>query len=152
IFVWTARRFLEEVRGNAPEIAEHLPLLDAEKPDEFFSSVPVTAVDVAIMERSDRVVTIAATFEWDDVGSWESLSRTLDADVDGNVSLGEAYVMDGTDNIVYGSVEPVVLYGVEGLVVVRTPDATLITTRDKAPGLKAALDRLPPHVRGADSE
>lgn len=152
IFVWTAHRFLDEVRAHAPEIGELLPLLEEGKTEEFFDSVPVCTVDVAILERSGRVATVAATFEWDDVGSWDSLGRTLEMDADGNVGVGDVHTIDSRNTIVYGSGEPVVVFGVDNLVVVRTPRATLVTTREKAPHLKAALEKLPPEVWGADPE
>ena len=151
IFVWTARRFLEEVRTHAPGIGELLPLLEQGDAKEFFQAAPIAPVDVAVLEKSDRVATMAATFEWDDVGSWESLGRTREMDEDGNVGIGEVYAIDTLDTIVYGSDEPVVLFGVDGLVVVRTPQATLITTREKAPHLKVALNQLPSHVRESES-
>lgn len=152
IFVWTARRFLEEVRSHAPRIGDLLHLIGEGKAEEFFANVPVTSVDVAVLEQSDRVATMAATFEWDDVGSWESLFRTLEVDADGNVGVGETYTIDSVDTLVYGTDKPVVVFGVDNLIVVRTPEATLITTREKAPHLKEALDRLPPHIRGDESK
>lgn len=152
IFVWTARRFLEEVRSHAPQIGDLLHLIVEGKTEEFFETVPVTTVDVAVLEQSDRVAMMAATFEWDDVGSWESLFRTLDTDADGNIGVGETYTIDSVDTLVYGTDKPVVVFGVDNLIVVRTPEATLITTRDRAPHLKEALDQLPPHVRGAVSK
>lgn len=152
IFVWTARRFLEEVRSHAPEIGDLLPLLEQGKTEEFFETVPVATVDVAVLEHSKRIAMMAATFEWDDVGSWESLFRTLDMDADGNVGVGDAYAIDSVDTLIYGTDKPVVVFGVDNLVVVRTPEATLITTREKAPHLKDVLDQLPPHVRGAGTK
>ena len=151
IFIWTAKRFLEEVRVHAPEIGDLIPLLEQGGAEKFFEAAPTAPVDVAVLERSERVATVAATFEWDDVGSWESLGRTREMDEDGNVGIGEVYAIDTLDTIVYGSDEPVVLFGVDGLVVVRTPQATLITTREKAPHLKVALNQLPSHVRESES-
>ncbi len=152
IFVWTARRFLEEVCSHAPEIGDLFPLLGQGKTEEFFATVPVTTVDVAVLEKSERVATMAAMFEWDDVGSWESLFRTLETDADGNIVVGDGYTIDSVDTMVYGTDKPIVVFGVDGLIVVCTPEATLITTREKAPHLKVALDQLPPHVRGTESK
>lgn len=142
IFVWKASVFLEEVRRHAPEVAEHFPLLEDGGPDAFFDAVPVCVVDRAVMERSRRVAVVRATFDWDDVGSWEALSRTRDADPDGNVLEGDATVVDGRGNVVFSEDGRVVLHGVENLVVVRTADTTLVTTRTRAPHLKDLLARL----------
>lgn len=152
IFVWGAQRFLSEVREHAPEIGELLPLLDSGDVDAFFARAPSCSVDVAVLERSDRVGTIAATFDWDDVGSWEALGRSRTPDANGNVIVGPGAVVDGSNNLIYAEGAPIVIDGLDDLVVVRTPNATLVTTRERAPHLKLTLDRLPPDIRdGGDA-
>ena len=142
IFVWKASVFLEEVRTHAPEVAEHFPLLEREGPEAFFSAVPVCVVDTAVMERSGKVACVRATFEWDDVGSWEALARTRDGDPQGNVLVGDGAVVAGKDNIVFADGGRVVLFGVDDLVVVRSGDTTLVLPRSRAADLKALLKEL----------
>jgi len=147
IFVWTASRFLSEIRRWAPEIGDLLHHLENDDPQRFFDEVPTVTVDESVLERSDRVGTIKATFQWDDVGNWEALSRTREADADGNVSVGQVIVVNGEGNIAVGDDAPVVLFGVNDLVVVRTGDVTLVTHRSHAPELKRLLAELPPKLR-----
>lgn len=142
IFVWKASVFLDEVRRHAPEVAACLPILEERGPEAFFASVPVSVVDRAVMERSDRVACVRASFTWDDVGSWEALARTRDADAAGNVVLGTATVVDGRGNVVYSEDGEVVLFGVEDLVVVRTDARTLVLPRARAADLKSLLRAL----------
>jgi mannose-1-phosphate guanylyltransferase len=141
IFVWKASVLLEEIGRHAPEIARHLPLLERSEA-AFFEEVPVSVVDRAVMERSHRVGTVAATFEWDDVGSWEALARTRHADEDGNVIVGSGTAVDASRNIVFAEGGDVVLFGTEDLVVVRTNQTTLVLPRSKAVDLKSLLARL----------
>jgi mannose-1-phosphate guanylyltransferase len=141
IFVWKASTFLEEVAKHAPEVAQHLPLLE-DSPEAFFSAVPVCVVDKAVMERSDRVATVRATFSWDDVGGWEALSRTRTPDAAGNVGYGDAVVVDGTGNIVFADGGRIVLFDVDDLVVVRTDDTTLVLPRERAGDIKTLLAKL----------
>jgi mannose-1-phosphate guanylyltransferase len=143
IFVWSAATFLDEIREHAPAIAEPLARLDDGDVAGFFRACPRVSVDVAVLERSHRVATLPCTFSWDDVGSWEALGRTHDTDGRGNVTVGEATLVDASDNVIYAEGAPVVLFGVEGLVVVRTPDVTLVTRRDRSHDLKALLAELP---------
>jgi mannose-1-phosphate guanylyltransferase len=142
IFVWKAAVFLEEVRRHAPEVATHLPLLDADGAAAFFDAVPPCVVDRTVLERSRRVGCVRATFEWDDVGSWEALTRTRDADASGNVVVGSGRVVDGSENVVVADQGRVVLFGVNDLVVVRTEAETLVMPRHRAGDLKALLDAL----------
>ncbi len=147
IFVWTAARFLEEVRLHAPEIGDHLPLLDQGADDAFFQRVPPISVDEAVLERSGRVGTVEATFRWDDVGNWNALHRTRPCDDRGNVLEGDAQAIEGDDNVIWAEDGPVVVFGVEGLVVARSGGVTLVTSRERAADLKELVARLPERLR-----
>jgi mannose-1-phosphate guanylyltransferase len=141
IFVWKASVLLEEVEAHAPEIHAHLPLLERSV-QAYFDAVPVSVIDTAVMERSDRVATVGATFAWDDVGSWEALSRTRNADAARNVVVGEGRAVDARGNVVFSEAGSVILFGTEDLVVVRTEDLTLVLPRDRAADLKTLLAAL----------
>jgi mannose-1-phosphate guanylyltransferase len=147
MFVWTARTFLEEIRRWAPEIGEHLHLLDRDDDLGFFQACPSVSVDEAVLERSDRVGTVAAPFEWDDVGSWEALSRTRGSDTAGNTMVGDVSIVDGAGNIVYSEGDQVVLWGLSDLVVVNTGGLAVVMPRERAPRLKDLLQALPEGVR-----
>jgi mannose-1-phosphate guanylyltransferase len=142
IFVWKASVFLDEVHRHAPEVAAWLPLLESEGPAAFFDAVPVCVVDRAVMERSDRVGCVQASFDWDDVGGWEALGRTRPAATDGNVMEGRARVIDGRNNVAFADSGRVVLWGVDDLVVVRTDETTLVLPRNRASDIKALLTEL----------
>jgi mannose-1-phosphate guanylyltransferase len=151
IFVWRADVFLEEVRTHAPELAEHLPRLDAGDVEGFFAACPVTTVDVAVLERSRSVACVRCTFTWDDVGGWEALGRGREADEHGNVGVGEVVAVDASDNVAYAEGAPIVLYGVNGLVVVRTAGMTLVASRAHTGRLKELLARLPDALQDPDT-
>jgi mannose-1-phosphate guanylyltransferase len=146
IFVWKASVLLDEISSHAPEVAEHLPLL--EKSDAaFFDAVPVSVIDRAVMERSRRVGVVRATFEWDDVGSWEALARTRCADTAGNVVVGSGTAVEASGNIVFAEEGHVYLFGVDHLVVVRAGEKIVVMPRSRAADLKDLLAR----VDGTDS-
>lgn len=147
IFVWKASTFLEEVVSHAPEVGAHIERLEGGDVAGFFEAVPETTVDVAVMEKSRRIATVAARFEWDDVGAWHALRRTRGTDDGGNVVVGEGFVHEGTDNVVFADEGRIVLFGVDDLVAVRSGDVTLVTRLDRSADLKSLLDHLPPHLR-----
>ncbi len=143
IFVWKASVLLEEITRHAPELAACLPLLQ-EGDAAFFDAAPVSVIDRAVMERSERVGCVAARFEWDDVGSWEALARSGAADATGNVVVGDASVVDGSENVVYADDgSRVVLLGASNLVVVHSGRTTLVLPRSRAPEMKALMEQLP---------
>ncbi len=116
-------------------------------PKRFFAQVPNLTVDVAVLERSARVASVTATFAWDDVGSWDGLTRSRQADSNGNVILGSGHIVDGKGNVIYAEGGTVATFGVDDLVVVQCGEITLVTTTERAPGLKRFLAQLPASVR-----
>lgn len=147
IFVWRVADFLAEVRTHCREVA---PALDAHPDDleKFFTAVrnPI-AVDVGVLERSDRVAVIPGDFGWDDVGTWAALRRVRSADSAGNVMSGLVHAVDSAGNVVHAEGNEVVLYGVSDLVVVTHDGLTLVTTTQHAADLKQLLTALPARVR-----
>jgi len=150
IFLWRTNLFLEEVRAVAPELGSLIPLLEEGDVEGFFQKAPAISVDEAVLERSSRVASLRGTFRWDDVGAWEALSRTRPADGEGNVFLGSVQAVDSHENIVMAEDGTVVLFGVEGLAVIRSGDIVLVADRTKTPDLKTLLEALPPHLRSPD--
>jgi mannose-1-phosphate guanylyltransferase len=148
IFVWRAARLLEEVRIVAPELASLLPLLDAGDAGEYFAVAPIQSIDAGVLEKSDRVGVMEATFEWDDVGTWDAVGRARPTDSTGNVVEGRVELVESHDCVVWNEAdEPVVLFGARDLVVVRVRNVTLILPRERAADLKALLDALPSGIR-----
>ncbi len=142
IFVWRAADFLLAIERWCEEIAPALPALENDDIEAFFAGVRPVSVDIGVLERADNVETATATFAWDDLGTWEAIARTREADSSGNFKSGPVRVIDGSDNIVWSESGRVVLFGVEDLVVVTTDDETLVMRRDLAPQLNKLLERL----------
>ncbi len=103
--------------------------------------LPARSLDRALLERTERAAVVVAMLAWDDVGSWESLARLQRGDDQGNVRFGDAVFSESERTVVYGASRGrlVVTHGVEDLVVVDTPDATLVAARDALPRLRDAL-------------
>jgi mannose-1-phosphate guanylyltransferase len=147
IFVWRVGDFLDEVRALTPEVAPHLAA-HANDLVAFFNAVTGgIAVDVGVLERSQRVLVLPGDFGWDDVGTWAALKRVRQCDDAGNAISGLVHALDSRDNVVHADGNAVVLYGVRDLVVVTRDGLTLVTTVDKASDLKSLIQSLPPALR-----
>lgn len=147
IFIWRARRLLEEVRAVTPELARLLPLLDRDDVPGFFERAPTLSIDHGVLERSGRVGVMDATFQWDDVGTWDAVGRTRDPDPAGNVARGPVHLHEAADCVVWNETEdPIVVFGATDLVVVRRPGVTVVLPRDRAADLKDLLEALPASV------
>ena len=147
LFVWPVRLFLDEVAAHSPEIAAHLPHALAGDTEAFFANVPNISVDESVLERSDKVGVMPATFMWDDVGAWDAVGRTREQDAAHNVAVGDVHLIDANNCIAWSDQGPVVLYGTEDLVVVRANNVTFVAPRDRTPDLKRLLEQLPRDLR-----
>jgi mannose-1-phosphate guanylyltransferase/mannose-6-phosphate isomerase len=159
MFVFTPRVMLEELKAHAPEVAALLsdlparpggPKETAAALERFYSAAPSISIDYAVMERSRRVVVASAGFAWDDLGSWAALATPGAADAAGNVIRGPALLHESRGVIAFADGGLVATVGVENLIVVRTPDVTLVCSRDRAQDVKAIVERLKRGEAGKD--
>jgi mannose-1-phosphate guanylyltransferase len=147
LFAWTASRLLAEVRSHTPEIAPVIPALAAGDVERFFREAVPISIDVGLLERSRAVAVVRGDFAWDDVGTWQALARVRPKDTRGNVVVGDAVLHESQDCVVWTDGDPIVLYGVQELVVVQANGRTLVMPAGRAASMKQLLDALPPAVR-----
>ena len=143
LFAWSVSRFLEEARTHARELKRGWRALAAGDGPGFFAAVTPTAVDVAVLERTERLAVVAGRFSWDDIGSWDALRRIRPRDARGNVVVGDVTVApDVRDCVLWADGEQLTVIGVRDLVVVRANGRTLVTPTGRAEQLKAMVQRL----------
>jgi mannose-1-phosphate guanylyltransferase len=147
LFAWTAARLLGEVAEHTPELAGPLPLLEQEDVAGFFAGVTPISIDVGLLERSERVAVVPGHFDWDDVGTWEALARVRPRDKHGNVAVGSVALNAASDCIVWSDSMPIVVSGLQDVVVVQANGRILVMARSQAAELKAILDNLPAEIR-----
>ncbi len=150
MFVWRAGLFLDAVSRFLPDVAGALDAVTAGVEDEafksqvavYYDSVPSISVDYGIMERSDNVIVVPSDFGWDDVGAWSALGRIWEPGEDGSSVSGDATLVDAADCIVHAEGGIVAAVGVSDLIIVHTPEATLVCPRDRARDVRQIVDEL----------
>lgn len=147
LFAWRADLLLAELRRHTPELAPQLPRLEQGDVSGFFAAVEPVSIDVGLLERSDRVAVVPGDFAWDDIGTWEALTRVRPADAGGNVVEGPVHVVAGAGCVAWSDGPPIVAAGVHDLVIVAANGRVLVMHRDRAADLKQILEQLPPEVR-----
>ena len=150
LFVWRATDLLDGISRHTPELAELVSILREGGTEEFFRRAPTISIDEALLERSDRVGVVRATFAWDDVGAWDAVFRSRPTDAAGNVTVGDGHAVDTARSVLYADDGPIVAFGVEDLIIVRTGGVTFVAHRDRAPDLKHLLGELPASLRTLD--
>lgn len=154
MFVWRAGTFLAALAAHAPRLAaaaDRLAAAFAGPPralaaalDREYASLEKISVDYAVMEKADNLVAARGDFGWDDVGAWPSAGDHLPHDPDGNALAGRVETLAAKGGV-FVNAEPghlLAVMGAEDLVVVHTADATLVCTREAAPGLKALVKKI----------
>jgi len=151
MFVWRASSFLAECERLNPPLADFITSFPSGDPSHFlaekFPLLPKISVDYAIMERAREVLSVRATFDWDDVGAWTALPAHLGSDEFGNTVCGPTAMHDAKDNIVIANSRTIALCGVRDLIVVETADAILVCNRKAAQNIKNLQPLLPPELK-----
>lgn len=140
MFVWRGDVLCSQVSCNAPEIVSALP--EDLSLDAFYRNTPSISVDYAVMEKAESIAVIEATFDWEDAGSFASLERVFPADDRGNIIWGDALEIDSQNCVLASEGGLVAALGVRDLVIVHTPDATLVIPREEAQRVKEILAEL----------
>jgi mannose-1-phosphate guanylyltransferase len=161
---WNAGLFAFRPQGMRSAYQEHLPdawagleRIVADWGSEAFGStlarefpgLQAISIDKGVMEKLHGTLMLPLPLDWDDVGAWTALERLREADADGNVLDGTAVTLDARDNLLASTEGGVVaVKGVNGLIIVHTPDATLVCRRDDDQGVKDLVKEL--EARGLD--
>lgn len=109
---------------------------------DAFARAPALAVDVAVMERSDRVAVAPVDMGWSDVGSWDSLHALGSPDADGNVLAGDVLALESQGCLIRSDGPEIVTIGIQDLIVIATEDSVLVVPRGESQRVKEALDAL----------
>ncbi|WP_371232171.1 mannose-1-phosphate guanylyltransferase/mannose-6-phosphate isomerase [Pseudomonas sp. QE6] len=155
MFCFTVGTFISELEKHAPQMLalaidcqlasqpeEMGNVVQQELPHEHFCNLEDISIDYALMERSDRVAVVPATFDWSDIGSWTAMSTLVDADADNNRAAGNAIFVDSRDNYVQSEGRLIATVGVEGLIVVETADAILVARADRVQDVRKVVKQL----------
>jgi mannose-1-phosphate guanylyltransferase len=153
IFVWQAATILDEIETLLPLLHTELQSVARAWPspqrrevlDAAWDRVPRTTIDYGIMEQAQRVAVVPVDIGWDDVGNWATLSGLVGGDEAGNVVRGDCrpLLLETTDTYVYASAGRLVAtLGLEGFVVIDTPDALLVCPKDQAQDVRDVVERL----------
>ncbi len=149
-FVGSVNTFLAEIRAVAPDLLSSYDGLSAiESPlgDEYsaeYLSFEDLVIDYALAERSQNLAVVPASFDWMDIGSFKDLHEANDSDEQGNFFKGRAIYEDDVQNVYLHNEEdkPVVVIGLDNIVVVNTPNGILVARKDLSQNVKNAVERI----------
>ncbi len=163
VFIWKVSSILAAIERHHPVLAEGLARIRGsaraaageetirdlfslpgirDVVREVFTSQPAISIDYAVMEKAPNVLVVPCDPGWSDVGSWDAIAELGKADAEGNVLSGDAVFLDARDNFVRAEGRLIALAGVDGLIVVDTPDALLICRRGDSQRVREVVAAL----------
>ncbi len=152
MFTWRASAILAQLKKHLPQSYDAIArIADAWTTEDrtatiesLYPKLMKISVDFAVMERADRVLVVEMSCHWVDVGSWPAIESIINSDDDGNVSAcSEVIHLGSRGNIVVSEEKHLIAtIGVDDLVIVHSPDATLICKKRDATGIKELVDNV----------
>lgn len=152
--VWHAKQMLALYQKFTPQIYQGLAKIQnawgGDFQDEIIRKVypkfKKISVDFAIFEKIDpnEMVVISADLGWSDIGAWNVLKEELAENHKDNVISGEVFDIGSQDCLIYATCENKVVatLGLDGLIVVDTPDGLLVSSKDRISEIKKIIEKL----------
>lgn len=135
VYAWTPDALVTAVQESV--LADFLSRIDSDAPVEAFRAAPSVSIDDAVVEGTDDVVVVSATFEWDDIGSWDALGRVFGTDLATSSSR-----IDSEGTIVASDGPHISVLGAEDLVVAAYDDHVLVVPRSDAQRVREIAERV----------
>lgn len=152
IFVASRAAALDGLARHAPDILDGVrAALASDDPLVAYRGIRATSIDYALLEPASLeggVAVVPIDVGWSDLGSWAAL---LEALVDGEAPQAISIEAPGSEALDLGSAQTlvhaaggrlVVTIGLDGVVVVDTPDAVLVCSRDRAQDVRQIVEQL----------
>lgn len=157
IFTWKTDVVLDGLETHCTWLTEALrPVADAWGTADFnrvlndvYQPLKRISIDYALMEKATNICVITGDFQWDDVGSWDSLYDHLPHDANGVIAQGDVLTQGCRDSLIVNQTKQIVTaIGIDNLSVVVTPDAILVVPKGRSQQVKNVVDALKANGRG----
>ena len=155
MFVWSFVTITQGLEKHQPEMAAacqrwFVAAKNSAKLEKVlakeYPEIKKISIDFALMEKAQNVVVADGAFEWDDLGSWNALSRHLKADAEGNCAVGDFIHVDAARNIIFDARTknrtPIAVVGLRDSILVQTDDAVLLAHKSQAQKVKELVKKL----------
>ena len=147
-YYWNAGMFVFSIKTIWNEINEFKPEIIEITSDGYnqtiqkFTNMPNISIDYAIAEQSDKIAVLPMDIYWNDIGSWDALSETMETDVSDNAVSGDVELMDCENTMAISNNRMVVGIGLKDTTIVETTDVILVTKKGDSQKVKKVFEKL----------
>ncbi len=131
IFLFPMELMLENFKKYAPEINT-----------VNFSDIKPISIDNAVIEKTDRLVTLIGNFNWSDVGSWDSFHKVQKKDLKGNVLMGNTLIQDVENSLILGNRRLIAGLGLRNITIVETEDVIFVSSKERSQEVRVLVEKL----------
>ncbi len=152
MFVWKLEVLFRELQTFLPSHAAMAsalgdnsdPVAWSLKAHELFEPLKKVSIDVGLMEKVSNIVTVDAEFDWSDVGGWLALQDVLGVNDEGNTLRGQVHLDRSNNNIIMveDGCQPLLVSGVENMVVIVARGGNLVCSRDQVENIKDKVKEI----------
>lgn len=152
IFMWSANSVISAFKNNQPELyqlfEQGIDVYNTKFEDDFISEnygkAENISVDYAIMEKSNNVYVLPATFDWNDLGTWGSLYDKLNKDLDKNAVVNaKTLTKNASGNLIRTNKDKIVIIdGLNDYIIVDKNEVLLIFPKEKEQNIKKVLQKV----------
>ncbi len=151
MFMFRASTLIDELTTHAPDIVLSVTKsIDKATQDldfvrlgeQDFDLSPSDSIDYALMEKSDKCVVVPLDANWSDLGSFSSLYDASTKDNNANVIKGDVLAEKTNNSYIDTDNRLVATLGIENMIIIDTPDALLVASKDKSQDLAQIVEKL----------
>lgn len=136
MFLWKTEYILHEIKKYTPstyEALHNLREINEEELQEYinnnYSKTESISIDYAVLEKSERIFVFPSEIGWDDIGTWKSVERYREKDVNNNILSNGVKAIESQSNMVVNNEKNIVMLGVEDILAIETEDTIYIVNK-----------------------
>ena len=150
MFVWKAEIILLQMKTFMCKLHDSLDTIyDSLNTTQYdtvlnreWELIQPESIDYGVLEKAKNVYTIEADFQWNDLGSWNSLFTVLTKNNETNYHDGDVISVQSENNLIISPNRLTAVVGIKDMAIINLDDATLIVPLDKSEAVKDVVNML----------
>lgn len=150
MFVWKTSSILENMHQFQLRTYDAITKIQAalgtskqkQTIQDVFPNIRSESIDSTIMRKSSDIYVLPCHFDWNDVGTWLSIERINGTDKNKNSISGNVVTVDTKYCTIESTDKLMAVVGMENVIIVDTPDATLVCSKKDTDQIRTVLEKL----------
>lgn len=143
MFLWKTEYILDEIKKYTPltyEVLHNLKEINEEELQQYINSnynkTEAISIDYAVLEKSEKIFVIPSEIGWDDIGTWKSVERFREKDINNNILSDGVRAIESQSNMVVSNEKNIVMLGVDDILAIETEDTIYIVNKNYMDSLR----------------